>query len=90
MIYSQFDTFPDLAKLALFGMIFNLGVGHGKTRHHRGTGLRAYVNMNSAIARGDWATAAQHCHRHGIPIERNMATAELFKNCAFASTSVPR
>ena len=88
MIYPMFDTFPDTAKLALFDMIYNLGAGHGKTRHHRATGLRTYAGMNAAIARGDWSMAARHCHRHGIPIERNLATAELFKNCAVANAKV--
>jgi GH24 family phage-related lysozyme (muramidase) len=88
LIYPQFDTFPDNAKLALFDMIYNVGAGHGKTRHHRASGLRAYVGMNAAIAQGDWSTAAQHCHRHGIPPERNRVTAELFKTCAAPNAKV--
>jgi GH24 family phage-related lysozyme (muramidase) len=89
-IYQRFDTFPDNAKLALFDMIYNLGAGHGKTRHHRAAGLRAYAGMNAAIARGDWSTAALHCLRHGIPLERNVATAELFRSCAVANVRASR
>jgi len=89
-IYPKFDTFPDAAKLALFDMIYNLGPGQGKTRHHRASGLRAYVGMNAAIARGDWAAAAQHCHRHGIPDARNSQTAALFKSCVAASARSAR
>lgn len=80
-IYPSFDTFPDNARLALFDMIYNLGAGHARTRHHRAQGLRAYHGMNSAIMRGDWAVAAQHCIRHGVPHGRNVATADLFKSC---------
>jgi GH24 family phage-related lysozyme (muramidase) len=75
LIYPQFDSFPNEAKVALFDMIYNLGAGHGKTRHHRATGLRGYVTMNAAINRRDWGTAAKHCLRHGIPAMRNRATA---------------
>jgi len=89
-IYPLFDSFPDAAKIALFDMIYNLGPGHGKTRHHRATGLRAYAGMNAAIARSDWATAAQHCHRGGIPLKRNAATEALFKSCVVANARLPR
>jgi GH24 family phage-related lysozyme (muramidase) len=88
-IYPKFDDFPDAARIALFDMIYNLGAGHGKTRHHRATGLRAYVGMNAAIARGEWAKAAQLCHRHGIPPARNAATAALFKSCAVVNVGLP-
>jgi len=90
LIYPQFDSFPDDAKVALFDMIYNLGAGHGKMRHHRATGLRAYVTMNAAINRGDWGTAAKYCLRHGIPATRNDATAQLFNNCAVVKVGRPR
>jgi GH24 family phage-related lysozyme (muramidase) len=90
LIYPQFDSFPDDAKVALFDMIYNLGAGHGKMRHHRATGLRAYVTMNAAINRGDWGTAAKHCLRHGIPATRNHATAQLFNNCAVVKLGTSR
>ena len=83
-IYANFDDFPDAAKIALFDMIYNLGPGAGRSRKHRATGLRAYVTMNNAIASGDWATAAQHCRRRGIPADRNAMTVALFKSCIVA------
>ena len=82
LIYPDFDNFPDDAKVALFDMIYNLGAGHNRRKRNHATGLRAYGTMNAAINRGDWATAAAHCLRHGIPAERNRETAELFKGCA--------
>ena len=88
-IYSGFDAFPDAAKVALFDMIYNLGPGRDKTRHHRANGLRAYVGMNTAIASGDWATAARLCHRHGIPAERNAMTAALFNSCVVVKPKLP-
>jgi GH24 family phage-related lysozyme (muramidase) len=89
-IYPQFDGFADAAKTALFDMIYNLGAGHNKTRHHRASGLRAYVSMNAAIARADWTAAAKLCYRHGIPPDRNAATAALFKSCAVVNASLPQ
>ena len=81
-IYPKFDTFPDNAKVALFDMIYNIGPGKSKTQHHRAAGLRQYVLMNAAINKGDWMTAANQCHRRGIPIARNKMTADLFKSCS--------
>ncbi|ASG20533.1 hypothetical protein [Nitrospirillum viridazoti] len=84
LIYPKFEEFPDDAKVALFDMIYNLGLGHGKARHHRATGLMGYPTMNRAINSGDWAAAAKDCTRHGIQAQRNLETAKLFKNCATA------
>lgn len=89
-IYPKFDTFPDAGKLALFDMIYNLGAGRGKTAQHRASGLRAYAGMNAAINRGDWAAAALHSFRHGIPANRNAAAAALFKSCVVPSVGAPR
>lgn len=81
-IYVGFDLLPEDAKLALFDMIYNLGPGRSKTRLHRASGLRGYAHMNTAISKGDWATAALSCMRHGIPSTRNNMTSALFRNCA--------
>jgi GH24 family phage-related lysozyme (muramidase) len=81
-IYLQFDSFPDDAKVALFDMIYNVGPGRNKTRHHRASGLRNFVAMNAAINAGKWSLAADRCTRHGIPAQRNRRTAELFRNSA--------
>lgn len=81
LIYPNFDTFPENTKLALFDMIYNLGPGKWKTLSERATGLRQFVLMNNAINKEDWKTAALHCSRKGIPIERNNMTAALFLSC---------
>jgi hypothetical protein len=88
--YPGFDSFPDDVKLALFDMIYNLGAGRSKSRHHRANGLRGYMQMNAAISRGDWATASKTCLRHGIPMARNQMTAALFANCAKPATAAPQ
>lgn len=62
VIYDGFDDFPDSAKLALFDMIFNLGM----------TGLRKkWPRFNACVANNDWASAANDCRRRGIADERN-------------------
>lgn len=81
-IYPGFDKYPLAARVALFDMIYNLGPGRQKTRHHRANGLRAYGRMNSAIAAGKWDDAAKYSHRTGIQDDRNAAIAALFKSCA--------
>jgi GH24 family phage-related lysozyme (muramidase) len=61
-IYSEFDSFPTESKLALFDMIFNLGM----------TKLRKkWPKLNGCIAAKDWAAAAENCRRRGIADERN-------------------
>jgi GH24 family phage-related lysozyme (muramidase) len=81
-IYLKFDSFPDDAKVALFDMIYNVGPGRNKTRQHRASGLRAFNSMNAAINAGKWSLAADRCIRHGIPLQRNSNTADLFRKCA--------
>lgn len=80
-IYPEFDDFPEPAKLALFDMIYNVGPGQNKDRHHRASGLRKFVHLNAAVRKRDWATASKCCMRHGISFERNRATAKLFESC---------
>jgi len=82
LIYAGFDALPENAQLALFDMIYNVGAGHPKDRHHRATGLRRFALMNAAINKADWSAAAQYCSRHGIPDQRNQMTASLFSSCA--------
>lgn len=89
-IYPKFDEFPENAKLALFDMVYNLGPGKSKARHHRSTGLRHYILMNAAINKEDWESAALHCSRHGIPIERNRMTAALFRSCVVKRVVIPK
>lgn len=89
LIYPKFDGFPDDAKVALFDMIYNMGAGHGKSRHHRAIGLRSFATMNADINKGNWRDAAKRCHRRGIPEGRNQEVAQLFNNCAVAKTRKP-
>lgn len=81
LIYPNFDTFPENAKIALFDMIYNLGPGRYKTSKQRANGIRQYVLMNRAINKEDWKAAAANCFRNGIQIARNNMTAQLFKSC---------
>jgi GH24 family phage-related lysozyme (muramidase) len=85
LIYPHFDEFPENAKLALFDMAYNLGVGHHAAHHHKSTGLTHFVHMNAAVNKHHWLTAALHCSRHGIPPERNNMTAALFRSCHSAA-----
>jgi GH24 family phage-related lysozyme (muramidase) len=61
-IYDGFDDFPAEIKLALFDLIFNLGM----------TALRKkWPKLNACIAARDWVAAAENCRRRGIADERN-------------------
>jgi GH24 family phage-related lysozyme (muramidase) len=86
-IYPEFDQFPEDAQVALFDMIYNLGPGRSANRHHRASGLRRYVYMNTAINKRDWAGAAGGCRRPDIPDDRNTMTAVLFLKCAKHGTT---
>lgn len=59
--FTDYDAYPDCAKVALLDMCFNLGFG----------GLLRYPTMNAAIKVLDWATAAKECHRNSISDDRN-------------------
>lgn len=62
VVYDGFDDFPSTVKLALFDLIFNLGM----------TGLRKkWPKLNACIASRDWLSAAENCRRKGIADERN-------------------
>jgi len=78
IIYDGFDDFPEDVKLALFDMIFNLGM----------TGLRKkWPKMNACIARKDWAAAAENCRRRGIADDRNNYVKSLLLASATSSES---
>ena len=62
VIYVEFDSFPRNVKLALFDLIFNLGM----------TALRKkWPKLNGCIAGRDWVGAAENCRRRGIADARN-------------------
>jgi GH24 family phage-related lysozyme (muramidase) len=72
-IYSEFDSFPTDIKLALFDLIFNLGM----------TNLRKkWPKLNGCIAAKDWNSAAENCRRRGIADERNEYVKALLLNGA--------
>lgn len=60
--YRDFDEFPDEVQMALFDMIFNLGM----------TNLRsAWPKFNGAINMEDWKTAAEESRRRQVAPARN-------------------
>lgn len=65
----KFDDFPDKVQMALFDMIFNLGA----------TKLRKlFTEFHKAIAREDWAKAAEESSRKKIGPDRNSYVKGLF------------
>ena len=73
-LFRRFDHYPAPARRALVEMAFDLSL----------TRLRKFRNLIAACERGDFATAAEHCHRRGQREPRNAATRALFidaENC---------
>ena len=73
-IYSGFDTFPPEVRLALFDMIFNLGM----------TKLRGgWPKFNAAIKAKDWKKAADNSKRSPpVSPERNKYVKDLLEKAA--------
>ena len=71
-LFPRFEHYPLPAQRALVEMANNLGVG----------GLRRFFNLIAACNRGDFAAAADHCHRRTIGVARNTATRALFRKAA--------
>ena len=71
-LFPRFAHYPLPAQRALVEMAYNLGVG----------GLRRFFNLTAACNRGDFAAAADHCHRRTIGGARNAATRALFRKAA--------
>ncbi|MGQ9427042.1 glycoside hydrolase family protein [Gilvimarinus sp. F26214L] len=73
-IYSGFDTFPRNARLALFDLIFNLGMPALKNK---------WPLLNAVIAARDWKKAADNSRRAPpVSAERNVYVKKLFESCA--------
>jgi GH24 family phage-related lysozyme (muramidase) len=70
-IFLDFDNFPDAAKAAILDMIYNLG----KPK------FLVFKKLIQAVKSANWSTAAQECHRIGIPDSRNNWTASRFLSC---------
>jgi GH24 family phage-related lysozyme (muramidase) len=71
--YSDHDTYPDPAQLALLDMAFNLGTGALKKK---------WPKLNQAIDKQDWVDAAEQCNRPGANAVRNAGTKALFEQAA--------
>lgn len=54
ILYDNFEQFPSEVKLALFDMIFNLGMTKLKN---------TWPKFNASIRNGDWQNAAKNSHR---------------------------
>lgn len=67
-IYSDFDKYPTEVRLALFDMIFNLGMTKLKNN---------WPTFNSAIKSKDWKKAADNSNRVGIQATRNKYVKDL-------------
>lgn len=70
---AAFSGMPDKVKLALYDMIFNLGMPKLKN---------GYPNFNRHIGNNDWAAAARESRRNGISDERNLYVRNLLNQAA--------
>lgn len=64
----NFDDFDDNAQLALFDMIFNLGLP---------TLTNGFPTFNSHLKSGDFEKAADECHRRDVSEKRNKYVKDL-------------
>lgn len=67
-IYTDFDKYPSEVRLALFDMIFNLGMTKLKNN---------WPTFNGAIKAKDWKKAAENSNRVGIQATRNKYVKDL-------------
>ncbi|WP_320820749.1 glycoside hydrolase family protein [Thalassolituus sp.] len=75
-IYSDFDTYPVDVRLALFDLIFNLGMTNLKNK---------WPTFNTAIKAKDWQKAADNSSRAApISAERNKYVKDLLEKAAKA------
>lgn len=78
IIYLDFDKFPSEAKLALFDIIFNVGMTNLKNK---------WPTMNAAIKAKDWSKAATNSNRQPpVSAARNKYVKDLFIKAANAKT----
>ena len=73
----HFDGYPLSAQRALVDIAYTVGLED----------LARFRNLIGACERGDFATAAEHCHRRAARQIRNAATQALFLEAAHASSS---
>lgn len=77
-LYPAFGSYPTEARLALFDMIFNLGMTRLRT---------LFTRFNQAVLTEDWSAAARECNRPGIQVTRNRYVRELFERAAAAASA---
>jgi GH24 family phage-related lysozyme (muramidase) len=75
-IYLEFDKFPSEVRLALFDMIFNLGMPKLKNN---------WPTFDSAIKAEDWKKAAENSNRIGIQLTRNKYVKDLLLTASKAT-----
>jgi GH24 family phage-related lysozyme (muramidase) len=76
-IFSDFSTFPNEVQLALFDIIFNVGMTDLNNK---------WPTFKKAVIDKDWATAAKESNRKApISAERNKYVKDLFEKAAAAS-----
>ena len=67
--FADYSSFPDVAKLGLLDMIYNLGT----------TGLfKGYPTLMGLVQKQDWSNAANQCFRNGPSATRNDWTKQQF------------
>jgi GH24 family phage-related lysozyme (muramidase) len=71
-LFPGWDRYPLPAQRALVDMAWDLGP----------EGLALFHNLVAACARGDFAAAADHCHRRNAHSARNVSTRNLFREAA--------
>ncbi len=69
----EFTKFPSEVKLALFDMIFNLGMTKLKN---------GFPNFNKSIKARNWSNAAKESNRTGIAFARNKYVKDLLNKAA--------
>jgi len=74
--YPELEGYPGSVQLAMLDMAFNLGT-HGLRK--------GWPNLNRAIARRDWATAAIESYRPQSSATRNAKVKALFERAAVAA-----
>ena len=78
--FQNYASFPDLAKLGLLDMIYNLGQV-GLFQH--------FPHFMAAVGKQDWLGAAANCHRVGPSQARNDWTRQQFLAAAAAAAPAP-
>lgn len=78
LIYPGFHKFPSAVKLALFDLIFNLGMSNLKNK---------WPKFNAAVKATDWQKAAEHSRRSPpVSAERNEYVEKLLKSAAVSKS----